>query len=158
MKTKTLISTALSLLVITVPIAVAQPADAQVRSACFSAAAWQGGTASDADRPCTTVSAPDNDRVRVVQGSASQAESVCVINIANVSDARCHRVAPTPRRVSGPSYPQAVCSTSALCVGIGVPQEDGSGLIAIRVDGATVHCTLSNPTEETGRYRVPCSS
>ena len=181
MKTHTTIATLhvlaalLVIAAVVIELAVTMPGDASaktkaessslmagVKTACFSAESWSG---NDANRPCATVVAPDNDRVRVIQGTASREQAECVISYANISDARCHRIyanraAPTPlaSSIHGADHPQPVCTTLHLCATIGVPREDGSGLVIVRVGRLSILCTLSNPTEETGRYRVPCSA
>lgn len=148
---------------VVIEFAVASPAEAAspVKTSCFSAASW--GPAPDSIRPCTTVMAPDNDVARVIQGSAGREEAECVIDTANVGDARCHtidanRAAPTP--IAGPArVPDSIVTACNPlgCTTTNAPQEDGSGLVLVHVFGhARIACTLSNPTEEQGTYRVPC--
>lgn len=154
MKSRVLITVAL--LALAVPAtATAQPS--QPKTACFGAESWG---ANDADRPCTTIYAPSNGQVRVVQGTATQAESVCVLPYATPDPARCHRIAAghaAPNVATG-AHAQATCTDLHLCASITVPQEDGSGALIVRVGGHSIRCTLSNPTEERGRFSVPCSA
>jgi hypothetical protein len=159
MKTKTLITAAIATLAIAAPQA-ASAHPHTVATSCFSAVSW---SANDADRPCTTVVAPDNDVARFIQGTAGQEEAECVVDTANVADARCHtidanRAAPTPitapRRL--PDTTQVACNPLG-CSTTGEPEEDGSGLVMVHVFGhARIVCTLSNPQEEHGSYSVPC--
>lgn len=160
MKTKTIIATAAIAALAIVP-GTAGAHTSTVKTSCFSAASW--GPAPDSIRPCTTVLAPDNDVARVIQGSAGREEAECVIDTANVGDARCHtidanRAAPTP--IAGPArVPDSIVTACNPlgCTTTNAPQEDGSGLVLVHVFGhARIACTLSNPTEEDGAYRVPC--
>jgi hypothetical protein len=133
----------------------------QVRVNCFPASSWD---ASLRRLPCTTVVRPDNDRVRVIQGTASRELAECVIDTASVNDARCHRTPPTraadPSSITptvAPAHLMVVCSPLAVCASIGRTQEDGSVNVGITVDGHAIEgCVLGNPREERGRYRQPC--
>lgn len=139
----------------------ASAASPQVRVNCFPQRSWD---AAIRRLPCTTVVRPDNDRVRVIQGTTSTELAECVISTANVNDARCHRTAPTRAAdpasitpdVAPPGY-KAVCSPKAVCAVIGNTQEDGSVNVTITVHLHPIEaCVLGNPREERGAYRQPC--
>lgn len=150
---------------LTLGASVAHADAASVKVSCFPARAW---SAVDSQRPCTTVTAPDNDQVRVIQGTATRELAECVIDTAEIGDAQCHRVAgnrAAPDDVAptlGHASAQAVCTyVLHLCAAVFVPQEDGSGLVTVydykrHPMRAFITCILSNPTEESGRYSIPC--
>ncbi len=133
----------------------------QVRVNCFPRSSWN---ASIKRLPCTTLVRPDNDRVRIIQGTATAELAECVIDTANVNDARCHRV--PPLRAADPSSVQptvaparmvAVCSPLHVCAVIGNTQEDGSVNVTVLIHMHAIEaCVLGNPREERGRYRSPC--
>lgn len=133
----------------------------QVRVSCFPASSWD---AAITRLPCTTVVRPDNDRVRVIQGTATRELAECVISTSSVNDARCHRVGPTRAAdpavitpVVAPPGIAAVCSPLHVCAVIGRTQEDGSVNLTITVHGHALEwCVLGNPREERGAYRSPC--
>jgi hypothetical protein len=133
----------------------------QVRVNCFPAKSWDASL----DRlPCTTVVMPDNDRVHIIQGTASAELAECVIDTANVNDARCHRVPPAraadPTAITAsiaPSRMVAVCSPLHVCAVIGPTQEDGSVSVTVTIHGHAIEgCVLGNPREEPTHYRAPC--
>lgn len=133
-----------------------------VRTNCFPASSWD---ASLTRLPCTTVVRPDNDRVRVIQGTASRELAECVIDTATIRDARCHRVPPTraadPASITptvAPAHLMIVCTPALhLCASIGRTQEDGSVSVSITNHGHAIEgCVLGNPTEERGSYTAPC--
>jgi hypothetical protein len=136
----------------------AHPAQ-QVRVNCFPAKSWD---ASIKRLPCTTVVRPDNDQVRVIQGTTDSELAECVIDTANIGDARCHRTAPlrAAEHVAvhvAPPGAQAVCSPLHVCAVIGPTQEDGSVAVTITANLHPIErCVLGNPREERGRYRSPC--
>jgi len=141
----------------------------QVRTSCFSAASW---SANDADRPCTTVMAPEDDRVRVIQGTDIAERSECVIRLDYINDAHCHRTPPLRAAAPGsvkpypePVHALAACASATLCAQAGDTQEDGSvnvevfALVQVPFPHWTrvVRCILGNPQEERHAYRMPCA-
>jgi hypothetical protein len=137
----------------------AAPAPAQVRTNCFPASSWD---ASLKRLPCTTVVRPDNDRVRVIQGTTDAELAECVINTANLGDARCHRTARLRAADHVAVHVQppgavATCSPLHVCAAIGRTQEDGSVAVTIYVHMHRIEqCVLGNPREERNDYRSPC--
>jgi hypothetical protein len=133
----------------------------QVRVNCFPATEW---SASIKRLPCTTLVRPDNDRVRVIQGTTDRELAECVVNTANINDARCHRVPPARAADPGSITPtiappglRVVCSPLHVCAVIGNTQEDGSVSVTVYVHMHAIEaCELGNPREERGRYRAPC--
>lgn len=127
---------------------------------CFNPALWSADQSLD---PCTTVTAPDNDVVRVIQGTRSQEQAECVISVSNIGDARCHRIAgnraaPGPVVSPAPSSRYAVASNPIGFSKLAEVQEDGSERVGIflRHSFVSFYCILSNPTEESGHYTIPC--
>jgi hypothetical protein len=137
------------------------PPQPQVRVNCFPRQSWD----AELDRlPCTTVVMPDNDRIRLIQGTTTRELAECVIDTSAVNDARCHRV--PPARAADPTAIQptvappglrAVCSPLHVCAVIGRTQEDGSVSVAVYVHMHAIEwCVLGNPREERNAYRSPC--
>lgn len=139
----------------------AAPTPPQVRVNCFPQSEWG---ASITRLPCTTLVRPDNDRVRVIQGTTDRELAECVVNTANINGARCHRVPPAraadPASLTPTIAPpglRVVCSPLHVCAVIGNTQEDGSVSVTIYVHMHAIEaCELGNPREERGRYRSPC--
>lgn len=139
---------------------------ATVNVGCFPSPDW--GPAPKADLPCTTITAPDNDQVRVIQGTATHELAECVVDIADMSDARCHRVVGSraaPRDVApafGHPRPVFACQPqTTLCSYAGRAQEDGSVSILVfdlkhHPFRPLVECEFGNPAEESGRFTYPC--
>lgn len=144
-------------------IAGATPAPGhEVRVTCFDKAAW--GPAPQSERPCTTLVAPDNDVVRVIQGSPEKEQSECTISTSAIGNAHCYRIA-SNRAFAGMGYTadnphgtRAACSAALhLCAATTGPAEDGSVTVYVYAAGHRIErCTLGNPLEEAGHYSAPC--
>lgn len=134
----------------------------QYKTTCFNRADWN---ASVKRMPCTTIVRPDNDLLRVIQGTTDSELSECVISTANINDARCHRTeklraadhvavhvnSPAPKRTCNPK--------THVCAKVGRVQEDGSVDVTVyqfNMLRPIERCTLGSPQEERGRYRMPC--
>lgn len=131
---------------------------APAKTNCFSAADWD----ANLDRlPCTTVYQPDNDMVRVVQGTAITAQAECVISTSEIGDAVCHRI-PTIRQsrsVNTSGSKRACNPVSHICAKVGRTAEDGSVAITVyqfNMLRPVAKCVLGNPREERGAYLAPC--
>jgi len=157
---KFLILVAFIVALVAIPATASAQAQPTVVVNCFAQSDWNAGVST---LPCTTVTAPDNDRVRVIQGTTTEERAECIINYANVNDARCFRTQPlraanSVRPIVFPSQPVRACDGHGDCAKIGKTQEDGSVSLVVQAGKVEVRCVLGNPVEEKGKYRMPCKA
>jgi hypothetical protein len=77
MRPQIVVATALVLIVACLVGLAPAATDHHAARACFPASKWD---ANDADRPCVSVDAPQEDgSVRVIQGTASRPLAVCIL-------------------------------------------------------------------------------
>lgn len=139
---------------------------------CFPAASWDG---IDLERPCTTVTRPQEDGSgRLLLGTASSILAACIIpnpyEERGTFALKCQRFAGRMLYAKQGRVVQApgaeICFRAAdwnanpenrPCDIVGRPYEDGSGRLYLGTAGAdAAYCNVPNVHEERGHFGVSC--